>query len=130
MCPSTPRGATDTTGNHTLNLFSQSDRSWNPIFGYRPLGLREPAAFAHCISPLSLDEIRDMQGGITPANRRRTSSGRFETIPITSTESRMAIRLQNLLDDRVTQLKFRDTAYFSRWGGYSNVFIWVLSVTN
>ena len=79
-------------------LFSQTDTFRKSGLQRWPLGLREPAAFAHCISPLSLDETRDMQGGITHSNRRRTPSGRFEPIENTSTSCRLTTISLKLLD--------------------------------
>ena len=84
-------------------LFSQTDTFRKSGLQRWPLGLREPAAFAHCISPLSLDETRDMQGGITHSNRRRTPSGRFESIENTSTSCRLTTISLKLLDHGVNR---------------------------
>ena len=73
-----------------------------------PLGLREPAAFAHCISPLSLDETRDMQDNMTLSNRRRTPSGRFEGVENTSTKTIDCDETEKLLDGGFYSLKIGD----------------------
>ena len=70
-------------------------------------------AFAHCISPLSLDEIRDMQDDMTASNRRRTPSGRFEAVENTSTSSGLILESQNLLDEGVMKV-ISDASKFHR----------------
>jgi len=54
-----------------------------------------------------------MQDNMTPSNRIRTSSGRFEAVENTSTSSGLILESQNLLDEGVMKV-ISDVSKFHR----------------
>jgi len=80
-----------------VNLTSPGIQSYE----YRPLGLRELAAFIHCISSLCMAVIHDQQGKMMPSNGSRASSGQFEAVEIISTTPRSRCDAEKLLNGSV-----------------------------